>query len=354
VAIYLDANVLWSWRTFDEADRLALSIVAHQLGQKIFIPGIAAREAEETHRRNVAKSLDSYEAAVDQLHRWFDVDFHAELEPQLDIAGAVDIWRYRLGLLAEVIPTDDADAAEALEREIVGRAPTKQRVPGKAGSGARDAAIWLTVLRHHRNAGEAGIFVSKNSQDFASGGELKAALAAELSGYEHPLSLYLSLDQLIASLGEPTDAPTLEIDELRRVAEPLLLEALKHRPDVASAYWVEFLPQLRYGTHVRSAQPVRICAQRRYERGDEAVTLIDADWNLSVEPRWQDIDTDAPAEWSASDPFDMTGRIQLFLPERDDARQPPQLITGRWSSPTTLWMSDSGTIWTSTQDWRAS
>lgn len=349
MAIYLDANVLWSWRTFDEADRLALSIVAHQLGQKIFVPAIAAREAEETHRRKLTESLRSYHAAVDQLHRWFDVDFHAELEPQLDVADAVYIWRRRLGLLAEVIPTDAADAVEALEREIVGRPPTKQRVPKKAGSGARDAAIWLTVLRHHRNAAEAGIFVTKNSHDFASDGELKAALAAELGAYAHPLSLYLSLDRLIESLGEPADAPTLEIDELRLVAEPLLLEALKHRPDVASAYWDEFLPQLRYGTHVRSARPVRICAQHRYERGDEAVTLIDADWELSVEPRWQDIDTDTPAEWSGSGPFDMTGRIQLFLPERRDARQPPQLITGRWSSRTTLWMSGSDRIWTSTE-----
>jgi len=35
MAIYLDANVLWSWRTFAEADRLALSIVAHQAAEDL-------------------------------------------------------------------------------------------------------------------------------------------------------------------------------------------------------------------------------------------------------------------------------------------------------------------------------
>jgi hypothetical protein len=48
MAIYLDANVLWFWlRTLTEADRLALSIVAHQLAQSVFVPSIAKREAEE-------------------------------------------------------------------------------------------------------------------------------------------------------------------------------------------------------------------------------------------------------------------------------------------------------------------
>jgi hypothetical protein len=108
--------------------------------------------AEETHRRKLAEALKSYDAAVNQLRRWFDVEFSAELDPQLDIDDAVDAWRHRLRELAEVIPTDAADAAEALEREIVGRAPTKPRIPKKPGSGARDAAIWLTVLRHHRSA----------------------------------------------------------------------------------------------------------------------------------------------------------------------------------------------------------
>lgn len=347
MAIYLDANILWSWRTFDEADRLVVSIVAHQLGQKVYIPAVAAREAEETYRRKLAACLDGYNSALDQLHRWFDIDSRS-LEPPPSIDDALEAWKTRLALLAETLPTDPRDAADALEREIVGRSPTKKRAPQKPGSGARDAAIWLTVLRHHKDASESGIFITKNSNDFATDGVLKTELAAELANHAHPLELYLSLEQLIESLGKSVDAPTIELDELRQLGESSLVDALTHRPDLISAYWSGLKPHLRYGSHVHSARPVRIWTQRRYERDDEAVTLIDADWDLSVEPLYQDIDTETPDEWHYLKELDVLGRIQMFVPERAHTRQPAQLITGRWSPSKTLWMGDSGRIITST------
>ena len=69
MAIYLDANMLWSWRTFTEPDRSALSVVARQLGQEIYVPGIAAREAEERYRRLLGEALDTIESALPELSR---------------------------------------------------------------------------------------------------------------------------------------------------------------------------------------------------------------------------------------------------------------------------------------------
>ena len=42
MAIYLDANILYSWSTFAELDRVALTIVAQQNQQLIFVPRVAA------------------------------------------------------------------------------------------------------------------------------------------------------------------------------------------------------------------------------------------------------------------------------------------------------------------------
>jgi hypothetical protein len=41
MAIYLDANVIWSWKAFTEPERLAVTILADQLGQEVFVPSIA-------------------------------------------------------------------------------------------------------------------------------------------------------------------------------------------------------------------------------------------------------------------------------------------------------------------------
>jgi hypothetical protein len=344
VAIYLDANILWSWRTFEEVNRLALSIVAHQIGQQVFVPEVAAREAEETYRRSLQTAIARYDTAMHELRRKFDEDFAAVLEPQPCVPAAVDGWKTRLAELADVIPTEPVDAVEALEREIVGRAPAKARAKEQPGAGARDAAIWLTVLRHHREMDEPGAFITKNSEDFAKDGELKPALRAELEGYEQPLTVYLSLERFIESLGQPTDGPEIGLEELRQLAEPTLKDTLEHRPDVSAAYWNRLEPHLRYATRLKTAQPIRIRAQHRYEREGEAVSLVDAEWELLVEPCFQDVDTETPETWTCLEgSLEVTARIQLFVPERD-ARERAELITGRWSSRTSLFMRESGEV----------
>jgi len=48
VAIYLDTNVMYGWHTFAELDRLALTILASELGQEIIIPSLVARNSRGT------------------------------------------------------------------------------------------------------------------------------------------------------------------------------------------------------------------------------------------------------------------------------------------------------------------
>ena len=186
MAIYLDANILWSWRTFNEVDRLALSIVAHQSGQAVRLPEIAAREVEEHYRRSLIEAVERHENAAHQLATTFDQEIDVMLEPTPWVPDAVETWRQRLEQVVEVVPTDPLDAVAALEREIIGQPPTKERQRGKAGAGARDAAIWLTVLRDHHLRGEASVFVTANKQDFATDGTWKASLAARSPSWSIP------------------------------------------------------------------------------------------------------------------------------------------------------------------------
>jgi hypothetical protein len=345
VAIYLDANILWSWRTFAEVDRLALSIVADQVGQRIYIPQVAAREAEETYRRSLQDAVDAHESALAELRRKFNEEIDARLEPEPWPDDAVSAWLERMSDLAEVIPLEAEDAVASLEREIIGRPPTKQRVPNRPGAGARDAAIWLTVLRHHRDAGEEGHLISRNPKDFAGAdGILRSELEAELVGLEHSLYLYTEIGQFLATLGTPSPGPEIVLSELQRLAEPMLKEALRDAPDIPPVVWGRQEEQLRYGTVVTEAKPVSISRQLRYEREDEAVTLVDARWELVVEARFQDANTDAPDRWRAIEDVGVSGDVQLYIPERGAESARPQLITARWRTDTSLYMRESGDV----------
>jgi PIN domain len=345
MAIYLDANILWSWRSFNEVDRLALSIVAHQTGQAVRLPEIAAREAEEHYRRSLLEAVERHESAAQDLATKFDQEIDVLLEPTPWVPDAVETWRQRLEQVAEVVPTDPADAVAALDREIVGRPPTKPRQKGKPGSGARDAAIWLTVLRDHRSRGEPSVFVTANKQDFATEGTWKADLATEVAELEHPLTLHLSLEALVETLGKPSAGPDPTLDELRRLVEPTLTTVFDDRQDLVSAYWGRLEPDWRYRSRVTAARPIAVRRTRRYERDADSVTLVDADWELDVTPCFQDIETDDPEQWSClQGPVDVMGRIQAFVTERVGAAQPAQVIGATWSSPVSLYRQESGEI----------
>lgn len=345
MSIYLDANILWSWRSFDEIDRLALSIVASQIGQRILVPEIAAAEAAAHYRRSLEEAVDEYESALRSLRKKFGDEFeeHRQLDPDID--EAVEVWEARLRELAEILPTRSEDALEGLHREISGIPPAKKRVPKRPGMGARDVAIWLTILGHHQRANEPSVFITKNKDDFASGGVLKPELAAELADLEHPITLFLSLEDLIATLGTAVDSAPPPLDELRRLAQEPLRQAVRARPDIPPAYWGRLEPNLRYESELVNAQPVAIRAARRYEHGDDAVTLIDSEWVLDIRPLFQEIDTDKPDVWrSLEEPVDVEARIQLFFRESAGKPGAVEILTGRWSSRTSLFMTEGGVV----------
>lgn len=105
--------------------------------------------------------------------------------------------------LVNVAETHPDDAQAALRREA-------SRVrPARDGKGARDSAIWLTVVRHHRNSDGHGVFVTTNTKDFAD----------ESRTSPHP--------QMIADLGDSADRFEFvfrPVDYLERVAPAIQLD----------------------------------------------------------------------------------------------------------------------------------
>ena len=337
MAIYVDANVLWSWRTFTEIDRLALSIVAHQLGQSVFVPSIALREAEERYRRDLEAAVGHFEQARSDVERRFsDEGVSVHIEPWPDIGGKIETWRRRLDELAVVLPLHDDDAHAAFDREITGSPPAKPREQGKPGRGGRDAAIWLTIARHHAALSEEGHLLSRD-RDFSDSDGLHPRLHADIQAASHPIQVYADINAFLARLGTTAAGRQITPDELDKFAATTVAEALKDSFEILRAVWDELKPEMRYAARIRSAHPVVVIDQRRYEQGDTTVVVVNAQWELSVRCGYQQLDTSDPQTWSAvQDVVDIHANVQVFLEECNGTLGQTQFIAAQATSDTTL------------------
>jgi PIN domain len=169
LAIYLDTNVICRWRSFGELERIALSIAADQLGQPIIVPELVAVEATAIYERELIAVKARFDEAAAKLVETFDL-LYAETDPQPDPAERARQWCRRLEQMCEVIAIHPPDAVYALEREIHGIPPARERSEGAKGSGARDAAIWLAIARDHGTRNEVGHLLTKDAKDFLRAG----------------------------------------------------------------------------------------------------------------------------------------------------------------------------------------
>ena len=344
MAIYFDANLLRPWRSFTEPSCLAVSIVAHQLGQQIYVPSIAAREAEEGYRRYLEEAFDEFWASREKLEKNFEEEFPIHLEPWPDVEERVRRWRRRLEDFATILQLDDADAHAAFDYEITGTRPAQPRERKRSGEGGRDAAIWLTIARHHAQSGEEGYFLARDKKAFSDGqGNLHPALADGLDA-DREIELHESVDDFVAKLGSTAKPRQLSLEELGAEAAAALGETIEGGSEADYVIWSELDPGYRFQTRVESAIPTAIKAQRRYELEEDAIVLIDSEWALRLACGYQEADTDQPSMWSMIEKLEASAAVQLFLEERDGEFHSAQILTVEVVSDTSLRLSKDGTV----------
>lgn len=342
VGIYLDANVLWPWRTFTEPDRLALSIVAHQLAQAVYVPWVVLREAEEDYRRTLHAALDSLEKSKSEVEALFGAEVDVHTEPWLDVDDVVATWRRRLEEFATILPLHPDDAVAALEREIVGAPPAKRRETRKPGRGGRDAAIWLTVARHHSGSSEEGHLLSGDGDMSDSHSRLHPGMGGDIQA-SHDLHVYKSINTFLALLGNSTPGRFATLDDLAHLDGRSIGEWLNDSIEIPKAVWLSLQPDVEYSSVVTDARPIETLSQDRYAREDEAVIVVNARWELDVECRYRQRGTKDSA-WTAVQGVETTAEIQMFIEERDAVLQHPQVIGAQVSSDESLFFGPDGTV----------
>ncbi|MER5870532.1 PIN domain-containing protein [Streptomyces sp. NPDC002044] len=214
------------------------------------LPEMVAIEHVAHYQHEVEEQHSQALRALRALGKAFDKDFAKEVRAH----NPADAGAARSAALREVftiLPTPEGAAAEALRREANRLPPAKQDWTASEGGkstarGARDVAIWLTVLAAAReNDGEVW-FLSEDGDfrgpdtddDFHA--VLRQEADAALTGSNGTLRLLpQGIEQLLSELAE----------EIKPVPEDL--EDSLHHPDVADAV----VNELVYGSVIQSTVP---------------------------------------------------------------------------------------------------
>ena len=330
MAVYLDTNVIYGWRTFGELDRLALSTAADQIGQSIVIPELVVIEAAAHYQRDLEAAIDSFDRAEAQLIELFELEY-IHTEPQPDPDQRMIKWRERLDEMCEVIPTDESDAVLALKREVQGHPPARERVQGKPGAGARDAAIWLSILRDHRERDEPGYFLTKNTKDFFDDDTLKPFLLEDLVDLEHPLEVRVGVEGLLKGLGTSVRAASVDPAFVTREAFTAVQHGLADSLIVPRVVFSS-LGAHRFRTAVTAGEALRVIRAQRFARDEASILMVDAEWELSADCLFQELPAEDENRWGVVRDVGLTGRLQVYIHEESEVSSEGQLIAAQLSS----------------------
>jgi len=164
--IALDTNQVLTDSTLDGPVFVILKALAESTGHSLVLPSLVIEEAVADYERRVRKIGQQVEANFTELKRlipWWPE--HVPSAP-LPAQAAIEYGRRLSRMLPhEALPLNGDDARDALLREVERELPASTD-PSKPGSGARDAAIWLTVLRAGADRGSRVYFVSNDKRAF--------------------------------------------------------------------------------------------------------------------------------------------------------------------------------------------
>lgn len=176
----LDTNQLLG-KNLDGVALRMVQKVAEQTGHDLVLPEVVAEEYLAHYQHEIGQAVKRVRDGIDDLHHLIPSWTGDTAFLRLVETVAEKSCRDELAHLFRIHPTPKDAWQEALLREAHRRPPAKTSwEKGKPGSGARDAAIWLTTLDACLSSREETYFVTTNSSDFGRGGSLRPELAQEL------------------------------------------------------------------------------------------------------------------------------------------------------------------------------
>ncbi len=186
--------------------------------QSAGIPWMVLEELTAKQVLEYASSYDQAAAAVSNLNRRVPWAMPVQLGAHREVERAQQYWRGQYEEVLEIIPTSGESAREALSREAHCQSPAKTNTGSKGG--ARDAAIWLSVVDYLKaNPAEDVFFVSNNTVDFGDGTSYPDLMTSDLGDVQERLTILTSFDDVISRFTEKIQVGD---DEIRNLLETVV------------------------------------------------------------------------------------------------------------------------------------
>src|SRR6266702_1647253 len=221
--IVLDTNQL-DRHSLDSPFMALARVLAQSTGHELAISRVTYDEhcAHYDHRLRRAYSQEAkLRRELEELLRISRVDEkHEKRGMRLVIPGnlyeqAVDeassAYNSRLADEFRVIDLDGASAAEALRREAWRIAPASTSFDTK-GTGARDAAIWLSLIKESARFNERIYFISSDKRAFQT-----EQCAADVEASAASIVVLIDFGELIAALADGVEAE-VDLEQVRESA----------------------------------------------------------------------------------------------------------------------------------------
>ncbi|MEE4493754.1 PIN domain-containing protein [Streptomyces sp. BE230] len=198
-----DADVLRIIKTSGTARIAVPEMVLHEMvAQQVIEYRDAYQKADNAVRRLRGRHPKSIPAFIGSNR---EPDFEAVREE----------WERQYKAILDLIPTTGEIALRSLIREANGEKPAKvvEKQGEKKKEGARDVAIWLSVINYMReNPHEHIYFVTKNSKDFGNGAEWPPPMDSDLHGMTDRITLLPDMDAVVSAFTEIVQAAELSTD----------------------------------------------------------------------------------------------------------------------------------------------
>jgi hypothetical protein len=276
-SVVLDTNALPIRRGLNGTLWLSARKICELHDIEIVVPSIVVAETVNLRREGYAEAEGDFLTSLSKISKFYD------LQPIYvpSTQEICDEWKNEIEQSLSIVIVNGDDAVEALEREA-------SRVrPARNGSGARDSAIWLTVLRRALTD-EVVYFISNNTKDFGNDGgiDLHQSLKGEIGSTSGSVCYLHSINDLIQLLADPVTVPPLDLVATAEILQTDIEDQLSVLPEVTNHFENEG-PDVAATTHVNITEASGTIA---YGVGDRTLVLVSGKGSSNVETVSDSID----------------------------------------------------------------
>ncbi|WP_158715204.1 PIN domain-containing protein [Kitasatospora phosalacinea] len=168
---------------------------------RVAVPWMVLEELSAHKAKHYPAQYQAAVKALEKLDAAVPWAVQSSLEP-LDLERLLDHWRDAYGKIFEVIETSGDVARKALAREAMALPPAKRA--DDHSEGARDVAIWFSVLEFLRTNPQARVcLVTNNHTDFGDGTSYPYPMNEDVRGLEDRLSRLKGFTEVVSTFTTP-------------------------------------------------------------------------------------------------------------------------------------------------------